>query len=322
MRAIRVETTGGPDVLALRDVPLPELGPGQARVTIEAIGLNYIDTYQRTGLYPVPMPYTPGLEAAGVVTETAAGVTEVKPGDRVAYANRLGAYAEHAVVPADLLVRLPDGLDAKVAAAAMLQGMTAHFLVEDAFALREGQTCVVHAAAGGVGLLLVQMAKRKGARVLATVSTEAKAVLAREAGADVVVRYTEQDFVAAARALTGGRGVEVVYDSVGQATFDKSLAALRTRGTMVLFGQSSGVVPPFSPNVLAQKGSLFLTRPTLFHYIADRESLLRRAEEVLGLAASGRLKVRIGATFPLAEAAQAHRALEGRETTGKVLLLP
>jgi NADPH:quinone reductase len=322
MRAIRVEKTGGPEVLTPQDLPLPALARGQALVKIEAAGLNYIDTYQRTGLYPVPLPYTPGLEAAGVVTEVAAGVEEVRPGDRVAYANRPGAYAEYAAVPQEALVKVPEGLDLKVAAAAMLQGMTAHFLVSDAFSLQAGHTCIVHAAAGGVGLLLVQMAKQKGARVIGTVSTEEKAALARDAGADVIVRYTEQDFQAEAKHVTEGRGVDVVYDSVGQATFDKSLSSLRPRGMMVLFGQSSGTVAPFSPNVLAQKGSLFLTRPTLLHYISDRESLLRRATDVLSAAAAGRLRVRIGATFALAEAAEAHRALEGRKTTGKVLLLP
>jgi NADPH:quinone reductase len=322
MKAIRVEHTGGPEVLVLVDAPMARAEAGQALIRVEAAGLNYIDTYQRTGLYPLPMPYVPGLEGAGIVTATGSGVSDLREGDRVAWASRLGSYAEANAIPADLLVKVPDAVDLKTAAAAMLQGMTAHFLVDGAFVLRSGDTCLVHAAAGGVGLLLIQMAKQKGARVIGTCSTTEKAALARGAGADEVVLYTHQDFEAEARRLTDGRGVDVVYDSVGQATFEKSLSSLRPRGTMVLFGQSSGPVAPFNPSVLAQKGSLFLTRPTLFHYIADRASLERRAGEVLGAVAAGRLDVRIGATFPLAQAADAHRALEGRKTTGKVLLLP
>jgi NADPH:quinone reductase len=321
MKAIRVEKTGGPEVLTVADLPEPRPEAGQALVRIEAAGVNYIDTYQRTGLYTLPMPYTPGLEGAGVVVSLGSGVTGVREGDHVAWASRLGSYAELNAVPADLLVKVPEAVDLKTAAAAMLQGMTAHFLVDGAYTLKPGDTCLVHAAAGGVGLLLIQMAKQKGARVIGTCSTTEKATLARGAGADEVVLYTEQDFEAEARRLTDGRGVDVVYDSVGQSTFEKSLSVLRPRGTMVLFGQSSGPVAPFNPAVLAQKGSLFLTRPTLFHYIADRASLERRAGDVLAAVASGRLDVRIGATFPLVQAADAHRALEGRKTTGKVLLV-
>ena len=322
MKAIRVEQTGGPEVLSLVDLPEPRPEAGQVLVRVAAAGLNYIDTYQRTGLYSLPMPYVPGLEGAGVVTAVGEGVSGFREGDRVAWSSRLGSYAELNAVPVELLVKVPEGVDLRVAAAAMLQGMTAHFLVDGAFALGKGHTCLVHAAAGGVGLLLIQMAKQKGARVIGTCSTAEKAALARGAGADEVVLYTQQDFEAEARRITDGRGVDVVYDSVGQATFEKSLSCLRPRGTMVLFGQSSGPVAPFNPAVLAQKGSLFLTRPTLFHYIADRPSLERRAGEVLAAVVAGRLDVRIGATFPLAQAKDAHRALEGRKTTGKVLLLP
>ena len=322
MEAIRVDQTGGPEVLALVDAPEPRPEALQAVVRVEAAGLNYIDTYQRTGLYPLPMPYVPGLEGAGVVTAVGSGVAGLREGDRVAWATRLGSYAEMNAVPAELLVKVPEAVDLRTAAAVMLQGMTAHFLVDGAFTLKPGDTCLVHAAAGGVGLLLIQMAKQKGARVIGTCSTAEKAVLARGAGADLVVLYTQEDFEAEARRMTDGRGVDVAYDSVGQATFEKSLSSLRPLGTMVLFGQSSGPVAPFNPAVLAQKGSLFLTRPTLFHYIADRASLERRAGDVLSAVATGRLDVRIGATFPLARAADAHRALEGRQTTGKVLLLP
>jgi NADPH:quinone reductase len=323
MKAIRVFKTGGPDELRWVDLPEPEPAAGQVLVKIEAAGLNYIDTYQRSGFYPIPLPYTPGVEAAGTVVALGDGVSGLKAGDRVAYAaSAPGAYAEVAAVPASALVKVPERVDARTAAAAMLQGMTAHFLTEGAFALQAGHTCLVHAAAGGVGLLLCQVAKQKGARVIGTVSTEAKASLARAAGADELVLYSSQDFEAEVKRLTGNRGVNVVYDSVGQATFDKSLNCLAPRGTLVLFGQSSGPVAPFNPLVLSQKGSLFLTRPLLFHYIADRESLERRAGAVLGAVAAGALKVRIERDYPLAEAAEAHRALEGRKTSGKVLLVP
>jgi len=321
MKAIRVERTGGPEALRLTDVPSPVPAEGQVRVRVEAAGLNFIDVYQRTGLYPVPLPATPGLEGAGTVLALGPDVKGLALGDRVAWANAPGSYAEEVVAPVERLVKVPAGVDGRAAAAVLLQGMTAHYLVETVYPLKPGDACLVHAAAGGVGLLLVQMAKRKGARVFATVSTEEKAALARRAGADSVILYTQQDFGAEVNRLTGGRGVEVVYDSVGQSTFDKGLECLALRGTMALFGQSSGVVPPVSPSALA-KGSFFLTRPTLFHYTADRASLERRAGDVLGQVAAGELEVRIGRTFPLAAAAEAHRALEGRQTTGKVLLIP
>jgi NADPH2:quinone reductase len=322
VRAIQVARTGGPEVLELRDLKEPTPEAGQALVKVEAIGVNYIDTYHRTGLYPLPLPYVPGLDGAGTVEALGPGVSGLREGDRVAWANRLGTYAEAVTVSSDLLVKVPEGLDLRTAAAALLQGMTAHYLVDGAFTLRAGHTCLVHAAAGGVGLLLCQMAKQKGARVLATVSNEEKAALARGAGADEVILYTKADFESEVKRLTGGAGCEVVYDSVGQATFDKSLNVLKPRGYMILYGQSSGPVAPFSPALLAQKGSLFLTRPILFHYIADRASFEWRAGEVFGGASQGRLQVRIGATFPLEQAAAAHRALEARKTTGKVLLIP
>jgi NADPH2:quinone reductase len=321
MKAIRVREHGGPEVLKLEEVEVAAPGPGEARVRIEAAGLNFIDVYHRTGLYPNTLPFTPGLEAAGVVTAVGEGVTDVKAGDRVAYTDQLGAYAEEAVVKASRLVPVPERLTTRDAAAAMLQGMTAHYLTHSTFPLQPGHVCLVHAGAGGVGLLLIQMAKRRGARVLATVSTEEKAALARGAGADDVIRYDQVDFEAEARRLTGGLGVNVVYDSVGKDTFDRSLASLALRGMLALFGQSSGTVPPFNPGLLS-KGSLFLTRPTLFHYVADTESLRARSSEVLDWIATGNLSLRIGATYPLAEAAEAHRALQGRRTTGKVLLVP
>ena len=321
MKAIRVESTGGPEVLRLADVPSPVPSSGQVLVRVEAAGLNFIDVYQRSGLYAVPLPRTPGLEGAGVVLALGPGVSGFSAGDRVAWSTGPGSYAEEVVVPAEVLVKVPAGVDSRTAAAVMLQGMTAHYLVETVFPLGPKHACLIHAAAGGAGLLLVQMAKRKGARVFATVSTEEKAALARGAGADVVILYTQQDFAAEVKKQTEGRGVDVVYDSVGQTTFEKGIDCLVPRGMMALFGQSSGVVPPFSASLLA-KGSLFLTRPTLFHYVADRASLEWRASDVLGQVASGQLAVRIGRTFPLAEAADAHRALEGRQTTGKVLLIP
>jgi len=322
MKAVRVHATGGPAVLKYEDVPAPEPGAGQAVVKIAAAGVNFVDVYQRRGLYPVPLPFTAGQEAAGTVTQLGSGAGEVKLGDRVAYMGVLGAYAELAVVPVDRLVPLPEGVSAQQAAALMLQGMTAHYLATSTYPLKPGDTCLVHAAAGGVGLLLCQIAKLRGARVIGTVSTAAKAELAREAGADDVVRYTERDFVADARRLTAGRGVDVVYDSVGKTTFDGSLAALRPRGLLVPFGQSSGPVPLFDLQRLNQGGSLFITRPSLYHYTADRAELELRAGSVLGAVGAGQLKVRIGARFPLAQAAAAHRALEGRATTGKVLLVP
>jgi NADPH2:quinone reductase len=322
MQAIRVHAVGGPEVLRSEDVPTPTPQPGQVLVQVEAAGVNFIDTYQRSGFYKVAVPFTLGQEAAGVVTALGPGVTEPAEGARVAYTNVLGAYAQYAAVPADRVVVLPSGLAAKQGAAVMVQGMTAHYLTTTTYAVQSGDTCLVHAAAGGVGLLLCQIAKLKGARVLATVSTEEKAALARAAGADEVIRYTEQDFEVEVQRLTGGKGLQVVYDSVGNTTFAKGLNCLARRGMMVLFGQSSGPVASFEPLVLAQKGSLFLTRPTLGDYIVTPAELRARAGEVLGWVESGRLKVRIGHEFPLAAAAEAHRLLEGRRTTGKVLLLP
>lgn len=322
MRAVRIHEYGGLEVLRLEDVPLPEPGPGEARVKLQAIGVNFIDIYQRTGQYPLPLPLTLGGEAAGVVDALGPGVEDLEPGDRVVYASHQGAYAEYAVIPAWKLVRIPDNLDIRQAAAAMLQGLTAHYLTHSTYPLKPGETALVHAAAGGVGHLLVQMAKQRGARVIGTVSTEEKARLAREAGADEVILYTEADFEAEVKRLTGGRGVDVVYDSVGKVTFDKSLNCLRPRGMMVLFGQSSGRVPPFDPQILNVKGSLFLTRPSLGPYIADRAELLWRANDLFTWLTGGQLKVRIDRMFPLGEAAQAHRYLEERQTKGKVLLIP
>jgi NADPH:quinone reductase len=322
MKAIRVHQYGGVEALKYEDIPVPAPGAGQARVKIEAIGLNYIDVYQRTGLYQLQLPFTLGMEGAGVVDAVGAGVTEVKAGDRVAYSMIPGSYAEFAVVPSSRLVPLPKNIDGKTAAATMLQGMTAHYLTHSTYPLKQGETALIHAAAGGVGLLLVQVAKRRGAKVFGTVSTEEKARLAREAGADEVILYTRQDFLAEVKRLTNGRGVDVVYDSVGQTTFEKSLDSLRPRGYMVLFGQSSGPVPPFNLGTLAAKGSLFVTRPTLAHYAIERRELLERANDLFNWIASGQLKVRIDKTFPLADAAEAHRQLEARKTAGKVLLIP
>lgn len=322
MKAIRIHEQGGPEVLRHEDVPVPAPGPGQALVRIEAAGVNFIDIYHRSGLYPVTFPYTLGQEAAGTVAALGPGVTGVAVGDRVAYTGVPGAYAEFAAVPAERLVPLAAGVGARAAAAVLLQGITAEYLTSSTYPLAAGDSCLVHAAAGGVGLLLCQVAKRRGARVIGTVSTDAKAALARAAGADEVILYTRQDFEAEVRRLTAGAGVQVVYDSVGKTTFDKSLNCLARRGMLVLYGQSSGPVPPFDPQVLNQKGSLFLTRPTLGHYVATREELLQRAERVLGWVADGGLTVRIGREYPLAEAAEAQRALAARETTGKLLLLP
>jgi NADPH2:quinone reductase len=322
MKAMRFHQHGGPEVLVYEDAPEPEAGPGEAVVQIEAIGLNYIDTYHRDGLYPVELPCIPGMEAAGTIARVGEGVTDVQVGDRVAYAGAMGAYAEQAAVPTERLVSLPDSVSFEVGAAALLQGMTAHYLSHGSYPLGGEDVALIHAAAGGVGLLLVQMAKRRGARVLATVSTAEKEQLARGAGADEVIRYTERDFAEAVMSLTDGRGVDVVYDSVGKTTFDKSLDVLRPLGYMVLFGQSSGPVDPIDPGILNIKGSLFLTRPTMAHYIQTREALLERAGDVLGWIGSGELDLRIGDRFALAAAADAHRALQGRETTGKVILLP
>ena len=321
MKVIRVHALGGPEVLQYEDIAKPEPGNGEARVKIEASGVNYIDTYQRSGLYKMPLPFTLGQEAAGVIDAVGAGVTEVKPGDRVAYASVMGAYAEYAIVPAWRLVTVPQGVDAQQAAAVMLQGMTAHYLACDTFPLKPGDTALVHAASGGVGLLLVQVAKMRGARVIGTVSTEDKARLAKQVGADEVILYTQQDFETEVKRLTGGKGVDVVYDSVGKDTFDKSLNCLRRRGYMVLFGASSGPVPPLDPQVLNAKGSLYLTRPLLAHYTADRAELSKRANDLFDWMRAGKLSVRIDRTFPLANAADAHRALHSRATKGKILLL-
>lgn len=322
MKAIRVHAPGGPEALRHEEVEQPMPGPDQVLVKIAAAGVNFADVYNRTGRYPVSLPFTPGQEAAGTVVAVGPGVTEPKVGDRVAYASIIGAYAEYAVVPADRVVVLPDGVSAKQGAAAMLQGITAQYLATSTYPLKPGDVCLVHAAAGGVGLLLCQIAKLRGARVLATVSTREKAALARAAGADEVILYTEQDFEAEVKRLNRGAGLQVIYDSVGKTTFEKGLNCLALRGMMVLYGQSSGPVGPFDPQVLSQKGSLFLTRPSLGHYIATRAELLARAAELLGWIQRDNLKIRIDRELPLAQAAEAHRLLEGRKTTGKVLLIP
>jgi NADPH2:quinone reductase len=322
MKAIRVESYGGTDRLVYMDIEKPEPQPKEALVKIDAIGVNFMDVYHRTGLYPLPLPFTPGTEAAGTVESIGSEVSDLAVGDRVAYAMVVGSYAEYAAVPAARLVKMPEGIDAQAGAAAMLQGMTAHYLSTSTYPLKSGDTALVHAAAGGVGLLLIQMATRAGARVFGTVSTQEKERLAREAGADEVILYTEQDFQQEVRRMTDGAGVQVVYDSVGKTTFMKSLDSLAPRGLLALFGQSSGSVPPFDAALLAQKGSLYLTRPSLAHYTLTREELLWRAGDVFNSITKGELKLRIEKTFPLSEAAEAHRQLEGRATTGKILLLP
>jgi NADPH2:quinone reductase len=322
MQAIQVSQTGGPEVLTAVDLPVPSPKPNEALVNIKAAGINFIDVYFREGRYPTPVPFVDGQEAAGVVTEVGSDVTTLQSGDRVAYSSTLGSYAEYAAVPASRLVKIPDELDFEQAAAAMLQGMTAHYLVYSSYPLKKGETALIHAAAGGVGLLLVQMAKKIGARVIATAGTQEKAQLARDAGADECIVYTEADFEVETKRLTDGAGVHVVYDGVGKATFDQDLNVLRPRGYLVLFGGSSGAVPPFDLIKLSQKGSLFITRPTLAHYTATREELEWRANDVLQAIARGELKLRIHKVYPLAEAEQAHRDLEGRKTTGKLLLKP
>src|SRR5947207_4845238 len=322
MKAIQVQKIGGPEALTLVDIPVPKPKPNEAVVKIVAIGVNFIDVYFREGRYPAPLPFIDGQEAAGTISEVGSEVRSLKPGDRVAYTNVLGSYAEYAAVPAEKLVRLPGGISEQQAAAAMLQGMTAHYLVYSTYPLKKGETALIHAAAGGVGLLLVQMAKDLGARVIGTAGSEEKAKLARDAGADEVIIYTKQDFEAETRRLTDGKGVHVVYDGVGKSTFDQDWNILRPRGYLVLFGGASGPVPPFDPIKLSQKGSLFLTRPTLLHYIATREELEQRAGDVLNMVAGGKLKLRIAHVYKLEEAPQAHRDLEGRKTTGKLLLIP
>jgi NADPH:quinone reductase len=320
MKAIQVKTPGGPDHLELVEIPKPQPGSGQALVRIAASGVNFLDVYFRIGLYKSDSPIALGSEAAGTVESVGEGVTEVAAGDRVAYVMARGSYAEYAVVPSAQLVKIPDNVSFDTAAAVMLQGMTAHYLTHSTFPLKAGDTCLVHAAAGGTGALIVQMAKSIGARVFGTVSKPEKALIAREAGADETILYTEQEFDVEAHRLTDGRGVDVVYDSVGQSTFDRSLNSLRTRGTLALFGQSSGPVKDFEPNTLNGKGSLYLTRPSLGHYLLNREELLWRAADVLNAVAAGDLRIRIHRTYPMADAAQAHRDLESRNTAGKLLL--
>jgi NADPH2:quinone reductase len=319
---MRVQEYGGPEALQAEEVALPQPGPGEARVRIAAVGVNFIDVYGRSGQYKLALPATLGQEAAGTVDAVGEGVTDLQPGDRVAYASVPGSYAEYAVVAAARLVRVPDAVDLKVAAAVMLQGMTAHYLSHSTYTLKQGDTALVHAAAGGAGRLLVQLAKRRGARVFGTAGNPEKVALAESAGADAVIPYTQTDFAAEVRRLTDGRGVDVVYDSVGKDTFNGSLDSLRPRGMLVLYGQSSGAVPPLDPQVLNAKGSLFLTRPTLGHYIATRDELLERSGELFAAIQAGHLDVRIDQTFPLRAAAEAHRYLEARQTKGKVLLLP
>ena len=327
MRAIHATRAGGPEVLSPVDLPDPVAGPGQVAVAVAAAGVNFVDTYRRAGVYPMPFPHVVGSEGAGVVTAVGQGA-DLAVGDRVVWAHgSSGSYASAAVLDADAAVPVPDGVDLATAAAVLLQGLTAHYLVDATFPVTAGQTVLVHAGAGGVGLLLTQLAVARGARVLTTVSTAEKADLSRGAGADVVLRYDAMadlttELPAAVRDLTGGEGVHTVFDGVGRATFDASLASLRRRGGLALFGASSGAVPPVDPQRLNTSGSLYLTRPTLADHIATREELLTRSAAVLGAVADGTLRVRVGATFALDDAAGAHRALEGRSTTGKVLLVP
>src|SRR5262245_4724401 len=323
MNAIRIHAPGGPEALRFEQVDVPSPGPGQALVKLAAVGLNFIDVQYRQGNYPPPStPFTPGMEGAGTVEAVGPNVSDVAVGDRVAYTMVIGTYAQYAVVPAARLVTLPSHIDVKTAAAVMLQGTTAHYLTSSTFPLNRGDTVLVHAAAGGVGQLIVQAARIRGARVIGTAGTPAKAALAQEAGADEVIVYTEQDFEAEVKRLTNGRGVDVVYDSVGKDTFAKSLNCLRPRGGLAIFGFSSGPVTPLDPAILGAKGSLYLTRPGLNQYIATREELLMRTRDVFAWLCDGRMKLKIDREYPLAEAAQSHIAMEGRRTTGKVLLIP
>jgi NADPH:quinone reductase len=322
MKAIQVKQVGGPEVLELVDLPVPEPKATEAIVKLGAVGVNFIDVYHREGRYKVSVPFIPGQEGAGVIVAVGTDVKSLKNGDRVAWTATLGCYAEYAAVAADRLVSIPPGVSDQQAAATMLQGMTAHYLCHDSYPLKKGETALVHAAAGGVGLLLTQMAHNIGARVIATVSTEEKAKLARDAGADDTILYSQTDFEAETKRLMNGKGLDVIYDSVGKTTFEKGLNLLRPRGMMVLFGGSSGAVPPLDPIVLTQKGSLFLTRPSLGNYIATRDELMARSSAVFGMIASAKLKLRIEHTYPLAEVQRAHRDLEGRKTTGKLLLIP
>jgi NADPH:quinone reductase len=322
MKAIQIKKTGGPEVMEYVDLALPTPKTNEAVVNIKAAGVNFIDVYHREGRYPAQLPLVPGQEGAGVVSAVGPEVKNVKVGDRVASAGMQGSYAEFASVPAEKLARIPDKLDFEQAAAAMLQGMTAHYLLHSTYSLKRGETTLIHAAAGGTGLLLVQIAHQIGARVIGTVSTEEKAKLAREAGADHVILYTQTDFEAETKKITNNKGVDVVYDSVGKTTFEKSLNVLQPRGYMVLFGGSSGAVPPFDPLLLTQKGSLFLTRPSLAHYMSTREEIETRAKYVLEAITAGKLRLRIEHRYPLSQAQQAHRDLEERKTTGKLVLLP
>jgi len=322
MRAIQVQSFGGPEVLTTVELPVPEPGPGEVRVRLAAVGVNFIETYQRSGYYPAPLPFVPGSEGAGTVSAVGPGVESVSVGDRVASTDLRGSYAQEAIVGADRVVPVPDGVDTELAAAALLQGMTAHYLLYDSYPVRAGDTVLVHAAAGGMGLLLTQLATRLGARVIGTVSTVEKEALARAAGAAEVIRYTETDDVPGqVKRLTGGEGVAAVYDGVGKDTFDASLASLRLRGTMVLFGASSGAVPPMDPQRLQAGGSLSLTRPTLRHFVVAPAELRRRAGDLFGWIADG-LSIRVHDRYPLVEARRAHEDLQGRRTTGKVLLIP
>ncbi len=319
MKAVYIEQTGGPEVLKYGELPKPEAGPGQALVKLAASGVNFIDTYHRSGLYKLPLPATLGGEGAGTVVSVGEGVTTLKPGDRVAWGTARGSYAEYAVVPAAALVKIPDSLDFKSAAAAMLQGMTAHYLTHSTFPLKSGHTALVHASAGGTGRLIVQMAKLRGARVIGTAGSPEKAEIAKAAGADEVILYREKDFAEETKKLTGN-GVDVVYDSVGASTFMKSLDCLKPRGMMVTFGNASGAVPAIEPLLLNQKGSLFLTRPTLFHHTLTREELEWRANDVLRWIAENKLTLKVDHVYPLSETAQAHRDLESRKTSGKLVL--
>jgi NADPH:quinone reductase len=322
MQAIQVQKSGGPEVLTLVDLPVPKPKPNEVVVKVFTAGVNFIDVYFREGRYSTPLPFVNGQEACGIISDVGSDVKSLKPGDRIAYSGVLGSYAQYAAVPADRAVRVPQGITDHQAAAAMLQGMTAHYLINSAYPLKRGETALIHAAAGGVGLLLVQMARSIGARVIGTAGSDEKAKLAREAGADEVILYDRQDFEAETKRFTEGKGVHVIYDGVGKSTFEKDLNILRPRGYLVLFGASSGPVPPFDPDKLRQKGSLFLTRPSLGQYIATREELEQRATDVLGLISAGKLKLRIEHIYKLSEAQQAHRDLEGRKTTGKLLLIP
>ena len=322
MKAIQVKQVGGPEMLEFVDLPVPQPKPDEVMIKVAAVGVNFIDVYFREGRYKAPLPFIAGQEGAGTVSAVGASVKGIRLGDKVAWTGLLGSYPEYAVVPADRVVPVPAGLSDQQAAAVMLQGMTAHYLSHDTYPLKRGETALVHAAAGGVGLLLVQMAHQIGARVIATVSTEEKAALARNAGADHVILYTQADFESETRRLTANQGVDVVYDSVGKTTFEKGLNILRPRGMMVLYGGSSGAVPPFDLIQLTQKGSLYVTRPSLGNYIASREELVARSSAVFGMITAGKLKLRIEHTYPLADAQRAHRDLEGRKTTGKLLLIP